>query len=85
MLLKDTQSYIDNDELKSLKEKLDIQHMMITDKDKMIKELQDGIAEAESGNVKLNEGNDKMKERLQNEIEELKEIKTELTSKKLIF
>ena len=34
MLLKDTQSYIDNDELKSLKQKLDIQHVMITDKDK---------------------------------------------------
>ena len=54
---------------------------MIKDKDKRIKELQDGIAEVESGNVKLHEINDNMKVRLHNEIEELKKIKTELASK----
>ena len=62
MLLKDNQSYIDKDELKSLNEKLDIQHMMITDKDKRIKELQGGIA----GNMELHQINNKMKELLQN-------------------
>ena len=66
MLLKDNQSYIDKDELKSLNEKLDIQHMMITDKDKRINVLQGGIAEAELGNVELRKINNKMKELLQN-------------------
>lgn len=53
---------------------------MITDKDKTIQELQDGITEAELGNVELSQINDNMKGKVQNEIEELKEIRTEINS-----
>ena len=70
--------------MKSLKQKLDIQHVMITDKDnKAIQELQDGITEAELGNVELSQINDKMKGKVQHEIEELKEIRTEINSQDL--
>ena len=67
---------VKNQEVKNLNEKLDIQQALITDKDKRIIKLQ----EVEQGNEALREINKKMKTELQNEIQELKNIKTDITS-----
>ena len=53
-----------NQEVKSLNEKLDIQHVLIADKDKRIIKLQ----EAEKGNEALHEINNEMKTKIQNEM-----------------
>ena len=65
---------VKNQEVKN--EKLDIQQALITDKDKRIIKLQ----EVEQGNEALREINYKTKTELQNEIQELKQIKTDINS-----
>ena len=67
---------VKNQEVKNLNEKLDILQALITDKDKRIIKLQ----EVKQGNEALREINKKMKTELQNEIQELQNIKTDINS-----
>ena len=80
LLLKDNQTNVDNNMINRLNEKLQTQGVIITDKERIIDELQDKITCVREDNFTISEINKKMNIELKHEIQELKEISADVIS-----
>ena len=80
MLLKGNQTNVDNDMINRLNEKLETQGVIITDKERIMDELQDKITCVREETFTISEINKKMNVELKHEIQELKEINADVIS-----